>query len=272
MKISAIIIFISLSLSFITFTAKPITYPVEVPTEIVATESIEDITIAPTEYPAVDFSFDFTIRYKEYKDKQQLQDEIAYIQDYLSILNSLDYHIEIECEKVRVQKILDKYLYDLKYFDKIIRTVPKEILNAEGFRDFKSYEKYTNITSKNTPHYKLQQQYAYTGTYGIRMVDGRFCIAVGSYFTSAIGQYVDVILANGTVIPCIVGDQKSDSHTDEKYHVITSRGKHADGSIIEFIIDGKAFVSDKTGSLSGYGEGWDSPVTSIIVYNINIFK
>ena len=272
MKISAIIVLISLSLSFITFSAKPLTYPVEIPTENVITESIEDATVAPTECPAVDFSFDFTIKYKEYKDKQQLQDEIAYIKNYLSILDSLDYHAEIECEKIRVQKVLDKYLYDLDFFDKVIKKVPQEILNAKDFRDFKSYERYTNITSKNTPHYRLQQQYAYTGTYGIRMVDGRFCIAVGSYFTSIIGQYVDVVLANGVVIPCIVGDQKSDSHTDEKYHVITTRGKYADGSIIEFIIDGKAFVSDKTGSLSGYGEGWNSPVASIIVYNKNIFK
>ena len=103
------------------------------------------------------------------------------------------------------------------------------------------------------------------------MVDGRYCVALGSYFTTQIGQYIDVILENGTVLPCILGDQKSDAHTDLKYHVITIRGIHADRSIMEFIIDPAIFVSDRTGSLSNYEPEWNSPVVQVIVYDINVF-
>ena len=59
---------------------------------------------------------------------------------------------------------------------------------AEGYttkavpsnNSFKAYMSYTAITNTSSPQYKLQQQ-AYTGNYGIRMVDDRYCIAVGSY-------------------------------------------------------------------------------------------
>ena len=75
---------------------------------------------------------------------------------------------------------------------------------------FKCYTRYTAITRKSSLQYKLQKEYAYTGDYGIRMVDGRFCIAVGTAVTKKMGQYIDVVLENGTVIPCIAADQKAD--------------------------------------------------------------
>ncbi|MBR4315031.1 MAG: hypothetical protein IKP66_09000, partial [Lachnospiraceae bacterium] len=64
------------------------------------------------------------------------------------------------------------------------------------------------------------------------MSEGRYCIAVGSFYTTQIGQKIDLVLTNGTVIKCILGDCKSDEHTDEthRYHAI-------DGSVAEFIVD-----------------------------------
>jgi hypothetical protein len=133
-------------------------------------------------------------------------------------------------------------------------------------KDFKSYEDWRNIKSKNTPHYKLQNAYAYTGEDGIRMVEGRYCIAVGSYFTTRIGQYIDVVLQNGTVIKCILGDQKADAHTDD-LHI----SHNSDGSIVEFIIDKKEMSSLvlTMGSVSYLYEEWQSPVVKILVYDYN---
>ena len=74
--------------------------------------------------------------------------------------------------------------------------------------------------------------YAYTGDYCIRMVDGRYLIALGTYYTSTIGQYVDIVLENGTVLPCILGDVKSPTHTDD-----TNRYQRWDKSVMEFIVD-----------------------------------
>lgn len=143
--------------------------------------------------------------------------------------------------------------------------IPKEY-NSE---DTKSFEDYTDITDHTSKQYKLLNgKNAYTGSDGVRMVNGRYCIALGSYFTDTIGQYVDVILQNGTVIECILGDQKSDRHTDAAH--IAHR---SDGSIVEFIIDSKAtdFGVRLTGNISNLHESWKSPVVKIVVYDINAF-
>ena len=100
------------------------------------------------------------------------------------------------------------------------------------------------------------------------MVNGRFCIALGSYFTTEIGQYVDIVLANGTVIPCILGDQKADEHTDS-LHV----AHQTDGSVVEFIVD-KQVLKEKAktrGNISYCCDDWNSPVVQVRVYNQNIF-
>lgn len=134
---------------------------------------------------------------------------------------------------------------------------------------FKSYEDYRDITSTNTPHYKLQNLYATTANNGLRAVNGRYCIALGSYFTTSIGQYVDVVLENGTVIECILGDQKSNAHT-EWPHVA-----HPDGSVVEFIIDKKVidpYIYYTTGNVSFLYEEWKSPVVQIVVYDVNFFN
>ena len=87
------------------------------------------------------------------------------------------------------------------------------IIDVPANSGFKSYMPYTAITSKNSNQYKLQHTEAYTGEHGIRQVDGRYCIALGSYFGKEIGTYYDLVLENGTVIPCILADRKADIHT-----------------------------------------------------------
>lgn len=74
--------------------------------------------------------------------------------------------------------------------------------------------------------------YAYTGDYDCRMVDGRYLIALGTYYTDTIGQYVDILLEDGTVIPCMLGDVKADTHTDENHQY-----QKWDKSVMEFIVD-----------------------------------
>ena len=137
------------------------------------------------------------------------------------------------------------------------------------YRDFpgaknttKSFMPYTAITSTSSPQYKLQQK-AYTGQYGIRQVDGRFCVAVGSYYTTAIGTYFDLILENGTVIPCILADCKSDRHTDASKRVTF------DGSLAEFVVDADALVKRvwRSGNISSADESWNSPVKTVRIYD-----
>lgn len=112
---------------------------------------------------------------------------------------------------------------------------------------------------KNTNQAKLQSL-CQTNEVGLRVYDGRFTIAVGTYFNTAIGQYFDLVLENGTVIPCIMGDLKADIHTD-------SRGlfTEASGCMTEFIVD-RTYLPNKNSATYCY-EAWNSKVVNVIVYN-----
>ena len=133
---------------------------------------------------------------------------------------------------------------------------------------FKSYMPYTAITSKSSPQYKLQQ-IAYTGTYGIRQYDNRYCVAIGTAFNADVGTYFDLILANGTVIPCIVADIKADRHTDSN-NMITI----ANGCLTEFIVDSSTLnrKAKRMGDISYCNEDWNSRVEKIRVYDKNVFR
>ncbi len=138
------------------------------------------------------------------------------------------------------------------------------IPELDGYTGNKTYERYTAITSKTSVQYKLQQS-AETDADGFRKIDGRYMIAVGSGISKDIGRYVDLVLENGTVIPCVIGDAKADGDTDEDYHIMT---KHS-CCVSEFICDGdKLCPSAKQGNVSNYKPEWNSPVKKIIVYNL----
>lgn len=133
--------------------------------------------------------------------------------------------------------------------------------DKDGDSSVKSWMDYRSITSVTSDQYALQQE-AYTGEHGIRMVDGRYCIAVGSHYASSIGTKIDVVLENGTVLQCILGDQKADKDTDSthSYHV-------SDGSYVEFIVDKGVLEhsAKKSGNISSIS-GFEGKVVEIRVY------
>lgn len=126
---------------------------------------------------------------------------------------------------------------------------------------FKSYMPYTAITNKESEQYELQQK-AYTGNYGIRMVDDRYCVALGSYFKKEIGTHLDLVLENGTIIKCVLGDIKSTMHTKEDN--ITS----FNGCVSEFIIDPDHLPNKAKilGDMSYCDDRWNSSIVKINFY------
>lgn len=130
------------------------------------------------------------------------------------------------------------------------------------YSKIKSFMSYKSITSKSSNQYKLQQ-ISYTGNYGIRQVKGRYCIAVGSAYTIEIGTYMDLILENGSVIPCILADCKADIHTDNS-NILTS-----DGSLAEFVVDVPSLSKTIriTGDISDTCEEWNSLIIGIKIYD-----
>lgn len=149
-------------------------------------------------------------------------------------------------------------------------------INKNVFREFtipeypgfKSYMDYRSVNIPTAIQYKLLTIHGYTDN-GFRKVNGRYCIAVGSYFNTSIGQYIDLILENGVVIQCIMGDLKADVHTD-KTNMFTSLNTCCS----EFIVDVNSLDSyvAKTGNISNASPSWNSPVKYIRVYDKNFFN
>lgn len=138
----------------------------------------------------------------------------------------------------------------------------------EGYTGMKTYEKYRTITSRSSLQWELQQA-ASTDKNGLRVVDGRYCVAIGSYFQTKIGQYFDLILANGTVIPCIMGDAKADRHTDRQYHIFTTKSQCCSEFIVDAgLLGGRVRAS---GDISELFSEWESPVAEVRVYQKNYF-
>ena len=165
-------------------------------------------------------------------------------------------------------KYKNKYAYVYKqYISK--KKIKYDLYSVPKYSGYKSWMPYTAITSISSPQYFLQNEYAYTGTYGIRQINGRYCVAIGSHFTDAIGQYFDLILENGTIIPCILADQKADEDTDED-NIFTSWN----GCATEFIVDadGLNHAAKRDGDISSCCDDWDSPVVQIKVYEKNILE
>jgi hypothetical protein len=104
----------------------------------------------------------------------------------------------------------------------------------------KTYMPYTLVTSKSSAQYKfLYSDACYTDPEtGLRMSEGRYCIAVGTFYASKIGTKINLIMKNGSTVECILGDVKADIHTDE-----TNRFQAVDGSVVEMIVDYNYFHS-----------------------------
>ena len=131
---------------------------------------------------------------------------------------------------------------------------------------FKSYMDARHITNKNTQQYRLKSEYVLDET-GIYKVDDRFCCAIGSYYTTQIGTYFDIVMKNGEIIPCILADCKADEHTDNLGQYTISND-----SIVEFIVHSPTLIPNisnrwgNTGDVSTLGGIFDGEISYIRIY------
>ena len=129
---------------------------------------------------------------------------------------------------------------------------------------FKSYMSYKAITKMDSPQ-RLLQEICGTDADGFRRCADRYVIAVGKGVGGQVGDCVDLILANGQTIYCVIGDYKSNRYTD------AANLTGYNGCCSEFIVDSSILRRDiKNRGNVGCGYfGWDSPVLFIRRYNIN---
>lgn len=102
-------------------------------------------------------------------------------------------------------------------------------MDVPGNNSFKSYMDAKYITNQYSPQYQLKSSYVLADN-GIYTVNGRYCVAVGSYYTTEVGTLIDLIMENGAIVPCILADCKADEHTDSTHR------QNTNGSIAEFVV------------------------------------
>lgn len=134
--------------------------------------------------------------------------------------------------------------------------------------NFKAYMDYRCITATGSPQYKLQHDgNAVTNSEGFRLYNGEYMVAMGSYYSTEIGTRFRITLDSGKQFYAVLGDQKSDAHTDPLH-------QHRNGNIVEFIVDQSAIPSicSQMGDMSYAPEaGLQGKVQSIEVLG-NVFE
>ena len=145
-----------------------------------------------------------------------------------------------------------------------------------GGHDWKPYARYTAITAKSSPQYKLQK-IAKTDSNGLRYVtvDGvkRYCVALPVHWAGGtladIGRCFDVVMENGATIFCVLGDVKKIEHSQN------GEGKFgSNGELLEFQVDMQKLPDAvrNSGDISRFGGAFEGEAVKIIVYDRNILK
>lgn len=105
----------------------------------------------------------------------------------------------------------------------------------------RTHMSYKKVTSHCSMQYKvLNGANAWSSKYtGLRMVEDRYCVAVGLKYGVA-GDKIDLVMEDGSVVKAIIGDIKSNRNTDE-----THMFQRDDGSIVELVTDGTPYDVDR---------------------------
>ena len=134
--------------------------------------------------------------------------------------------IEKTAQMTTIEPVVEEHVVEL-----VEEEAPQWIeMDVPSNNSFKSYMDCSTITDTSSAQYALKYEYLSSAS-GIMVVEDRFVIALGSYYTTEVGCRVDLVMANGNVIPCIVGDCKADKHTDSM-----NRQHSVDKSVVEFIV------------------------------------
>lgn len=143
----------------------------------------------------------------------------------------------------------------------ITQAIPDVSTNMYTYMDYRAI---TDVTSQQWAY----QQVCDTNIYGIREIGGYFAVAMGSYYSTTIGDTFHITLKNGSEFDVFLADCKDDADTDS-VHMGTAIQNY-DGkdclNVIEFVVDtdvvsnsvkkaGTFSAMDQFGGL--YGDGGD---------------
>lgn len=100
-----------------------------------------------------------------------------------------------------------------------------------SWKDFKSYMPYTAITDQTSGQWQLQQL-ATTDENGLRCIDDKPMVAVGTGWGVSVGDNAVITCDNGNSFEVIIGDIKDNKHTNAE-----NKTTSANHCRCEFIVD-----------------------------------
>lgn len=106
-----------------------------------------------------------------------------------------------------------------------IKNIPDKQTN------FKSWMPYTML-SKKSLNYKTIKEDGYIDENGLCRIKEYYCVALGSYYSTELGDLFKVTLDNGNEFIFITMDHKADIHTDSNNQITVKSG-----CMTEFIVD-----------------------------------
>lgn len=170
---------------------------------------------------------------------------------------------EIKEEKVRVvipEGSVEESHYE--YRGASILTNGEEITIPEGLGRIHTYMGWQLITAPDSMQYKLREQAGMKfDNEGFGIIDGRYVVACTTTY-GRVGDYIDVYQADGSIIPCIIGDIKSQGDAG-----CTIWGHQNGNCIIEFVVDYNTWygspMHSNPGSSSCHPE-WNQNITKIV--------
>lgn len=139
-----------------------------------------------------------------------------------------------------------------------------EITLPSGLGVVKTYMGWQCITAKNSQQYKLIEAAGMNfDSEGFGKIGDRYVIATTTTY-GQVGDYLDVVQADGTVLKCIIGDIKNQNDAG------CNKWGHMNGQcVVEFVVDKNSWYSGGKGSHANPGTAnchpeWHQGVTKII--------
>lgn len=172
-------------------------------------------------------------------DKENTINELSYNNEKLiaDIENLKNINNKISNDNATLDAATREMLTKIDELEKEIARLKEEVENKQNaattppYRDFKSYMSYKAITDTTSRQWQLQQL-ATINEYGVRCIDGIPLVAVGTGWGLSVGDIALVTCDNGNSFKIMVGDIKSDRHTDNENKTTMSNGCR-----LEFIVD-----------------------------------
>jgi hypothetical protein len=201
---------------------------------------------------AILFIIVITTKYDNYqyimKEKELCSEMSDLIQENEELQNKITY---LETELHNGNQALIEYEEKLLNYEKY---KIKSLGYGSDWGARKSYMSYKAITSTGSKQYQLQQIATTDPETGIRMIDGDYCVAIGTGWGCVVGDKILVTLQNGKSFNAIMADAKANAHTqgDNKTSM--------DGSVVEFVVEISSLpkevrISGSLGSLEQFEGG-----------------